>query len=139
MAFDRCLLAYDRRHEYALWPGFAGWFNGRIQVRHEAAGVVVDGYLLRQRFLELRSTSGRSMCTSPHRMLSLLWASQVQSVAAELRVVVSSERCRAISQIAERACLADIRAAVARAMRAGALNKWEVAFWRDFDARAEAA
>lgn len=79
---------------------------------------------------------------SPHAMLSLLWADEVASLAASLVAAGFAPACsgangaryRYIPHFAEHVSIAQLRPRIAQTIRARPLNRWEVAFWRRYDA-----
>lgn len=77
---------------------------------------------------------------SPFAMLSMLWASEVNTVAHTLVTrgvldpVKAKQRCKLIPHMAENARLADLRPLVIQALRTRPLNRWEQSFWTRYDA-----
>lgn len=88
---------------------------------------------------------GPSDTQAPTAMLSMLWASEVVDIAARLvwankiPAAGGSQRCRLIPHLAEHAPIALLRPAIAQALRDRPLNRWEEAFWHEFDARSQGA
>lgn len=76
---------------------------------------------------------------APSAMLSMLWADEALAIAADLvqaGLVPPSgghQRYRVIPHTAEHASIAQLRPRIAAALRARRLNRWEEAFWKQYD------
>lgn len=78
---------------------------------------------------------------APTSMLSLLWRDETYDVAARLvtdKVIPPTgcnTRCGLIPHLAEHAPIAKLRPLIAEMLRTRQLNRWEEAFWAEFDAQ----
>lgn len=87
---------------------------------------------------------GPSQHQAPAAMLSLLWAKEALSIAADLvsagkippAAGSGGARCRVIPHLAEHASITLLRPRIAASLRERQLNRWEEAFWKRFDAEA---
>jgi hypothetical protein len=145
--FDHLTLVIDKKHEAAEVFGENCEFNADIGAFNSV--IVYDGGVLRgvknwhwrneskapwSRGGYRQTLAGQSGSLSPHAMLCLLWQAEVSQIGEELFPgKIPSARCRAIPRLSEMASLSQLRPLVADALRMRGLNRWEEAFWRDFD------
>ena len=147
--FDRLCLVIDKRlvpaeDEY--------WLNGwSFELKFGSIVVFSDGDLSQ---IPSYSTlpwveqdhpcfpKGPSDHQAPAATLALLWANEVTDVHDRLardgaiERIGNRTRCKLIPHIAEHASISNIRPLVAQALRNRQPNKWELEFWRRFDASA---
>lgn len=145
--FDRLCLVIDAKHEPDDEGALYGLKFGSCRV--------FDGGALRKPKLtswgsfvppwepagwdDLRRAGWAGERQSPHAMLSMLWADEALSIAADLVKAGSipaaggGQRYRVIPHTAEHASIAQLRPRIAAALRARRLNRWEAAFWQKFD------
>lgn len=148
--FDRLCLVIDARHDPAereAWQnlrfGAVRVFDGgvfRIQVHGWRSGSApwepAD-------YEHLRRIGWAGERQSPYAMLSMLWADEALSIAADLvkaghiPAAGGGQRYRVIPHTAEHATIAQLRPRIAAALRARRLNRWEESFWARYDAQVQ--
>ncbi|GAB4368144.1 MAG: hypothetical protein Kow00114_27220 [Kiloniellaceae bacterium] len=138
-AFDVVKVVADTRLEPKLSRGFGA--AATTYYSHETRSFV---HLYRGDWLPIDDARlaavdvwGCSRRTTVSGMARLLWRDEARRVAQELGCMVDT-REKAVDWLRENARLRDLRPLIIRTMRARSLNRWEEAFWRDFEA-AEAA
>lgn len=137
-AFDTVRVVIDTRIAAKALLGFYG--GGMHWYRHET-GEFVERY--RAEWLAAREVrlsaperwEGRHSTSTG--LTALLWKDEVCPVAAAAGGK-SRTRTAAMDWIRENMALKDLRPGVIAALRARALNRWEIAFWRDFATRERA-
>ncbi|AWJ93300.1 hypothetical protein Sp245p_26115 (plasmid) [Azospirillum baldaniorum] len=143
--FDKLVLVLDVLHEPADYA--ACWALGFDAVR------TFDGGTLRESAVHFGASApwepetyrdsrrfGAGERMAPHAMLSMLWADEALRLSADLvqaGIIPASsgdQRYRVIPHAAEHASIGQLRPRIAAALRSRRLNRWEEAFWTNFDA-----
>lgn len=153
--FDRMALVIDERHAPADYAAGQAMRFGVIRIF--AGGRLLDRWDDdRSRHLPTWGDApwvlsrypvrsfGATERMSPHAMLSMLWADEALTIAAELVAsgavppTGGGQRYRVVPHLAEHASIAQLRPRIAAALRSRKLNRWEEAFWAKFDAMQDA-
>lgn len=145
--FDRLCLVADVRlvpkERGALkFPSVRLFAEGRLMGRYEGPWENVsswDDAPWEPEGLRGRRNFGAGERMAPAAMMSMLWADEALSVAADLvqsGVIPPTgghQRYRVIPHTAEHASIAQLRPRIAAALRARRLNRWEAEFWDHYD------
>jgi hypothetical protein len=134
-AFDYVRIVIDTRlapkAEASLWATYPTWYH------HGAAGFVsrYQGGWIDQPRPSLSGADSwyESRRTTTPDMAALLWKEEACPISS------SKTRTAALGWIRENMALKDLRPRIIDALRTRGPNRWEEAFWRDFDALEAAA
>ena len=135
--FDYICVVLDTRLEEKLGHSF--WAAEPYWYHHESSGFVSYSWMHKgwidqpNPCLTTETRAWRSSRANTADMAALLWKEEACPISG------SRTRTAALAWVRENMALKDLRPRVIEALRTRCPNRWEEAFWRDFDAAQQEA